>query len=680
LIGRVLGHHSPRAVFTDLLAMLPGLLAVAVFVAWSGSDGGYLPTDWYPGALFLLALIAVVAGITWESFEPLPRPVLWALGLLAAFTAWNFLSIAWAQVHGDAWDGANRTLLYLTVFALFAHWPWRRRAAAAILGAFSLGITAVGIAVLLKAALAADPASYFIGGRYAKPMGYTNANTALWMMAFWPALFFASRPESRWLTRGLALAAAGALLELALLPQTTGLLFAAPVVALAYFVFVPGRVRSLAAVLALAAALLALSGPVRDVWPIARAGGDLASAIDDAALAIALSAVALFAVGCAWGLVERRLAFSARTTRRMRGGVAAASAVAAIAGVIALINGIGSPTGWADDRWHDFSRGQAMDARPGGFAGGLGSNRQDFWRVGIDQFVDSPLLGAGSDNFAVDYLKERRTREEPLHPHSLEVRVLGQTGMVGALLFAGFLAAAFLAAARAWSRARADPLARGLIAIAGVVFLYWLAHGSGDWFWEFPALGGPAFAFLGMATGVGVRELRFTPVRRTPRFGSLGGVVLLLALAAGVPAAISYTLPWRSASEVKAALREWEERPAAATDRLSRARKLNILSDRPDLVAGAIAQAQGQPNRARESYARAVSRNGADWYARLQLALFDYGRGRRADALAQLRRARALNPLEPTIALAISRVRAGRRILPESIRLILVARNAQRGL
>ena len=33
---------------------------------------------------------------------------------------------------------------------------------------------------------------------------------------------------------------------------------------------------------------------------------------------------------------------------------------------------------------------------------------------------------------------------------------------------------------------------------AGGAALYWLVHGSADWFWEFAGLGGPAFALLGV--------------------------------------------------------------------------------------------------------------------------------------------------------------------------------------
>ncbi len=52
-------------------------------------------------------------------------PVRIALGALAAYTALSYLSILWAAVPGEAWEGANRTLLYLLVFALFACWRQR---------------------------------------------------------------------------------------------------------------------------------------------------------------------------------------------------------------------------------------------------------------------------------------------------------------------------------------------------------------------------------------------------------------------------------------------------------------------------------------------------------------------------------------------------------------------------
>ena len=77
----------------------------------------------------MLALLAIAVGVLGLRPAAISAPVKVALAALAAYTALSFLSILWADVPGDAWEGANRTLLYLLVFALFACWPPARRAA-----------------------------------------------------------------------------------------------------------------------------------------------------------------------------------------------------------------------------------------------------------------------------------------------------------------------------------------------------------------------------------------------------------------------------------------------------------------------------------------------------------------------------------------------------------------------
>src|SRR6185437_10010781 len=99
------------------------------------------------------------------------------------------------------------------------------------------------------------------------------------------------------------------------------------------------------------------------------------------------------------------------------------------------------------------------------------------------------------------YLTMRRTGEEPSWTHSLELRLLAHTGIVGFLLFGGFLVAAASAAAR--TRRRGDADARLLAAALLMPLVVWLIHGSLDWFWEVPALSGPALGFLGAAGGLG---------------------------------------------------------------------------------------------------------------------------------------------------------------------------------
>ena len=115
-----------------------------------------------------------------------------------------------------------------------------------------------------------------------------------------------------------------------------------------------------------------------------------------------------------------------------------------------------------------------------------------------------PIGGLGQDNFAEYYVPRRRTREEPSWTHSLELRLLAHTGLVGFVLFAAFLVAAVSPRCRCAARRRGG-LDAAVAATALLPFVVWLIHGSVDWFWEVPALTGPALGFLGMAGALGAR-------------------------------------------------------------------------------------------------------------------------------------------------------------------------------
>src|SRR4051812_41743630 len=104
--------------------------AIVALVPLAGAGGGFDATSWYPAALFASGLLLI--GLLSLRAAP-PRPVLIAVAGLTAYALWCYLSIAWAGQQADAWDGANRALLYAVVFALFALWRLRAPAAAAIL-------------------------------------------------------------------------------------------------------------------------------------------------------------------------------------------------------------------------------------------------------------------------------------------------------------------------------------------------------------------------------------------------------------------------------------------------------------------------------------------------------------------------------------------------------------------
>src|SRR6202049_1821185 len=126
---------------------MPALLALALFIVWASDQAGYPLTHWAPGGLIVIALFGLTLAIVALQKDEIPMPVRIALGCLAAYTALSFLSILWAAVPGDAWEGANRTLLYLLVFALFACWRQRGVSGALLLGVWTLAM--IGLAAFV---------------------------------------------------------------------------------------------------------------------------------------------------------------------------------------------------------------------------------------------------------------------------------------------------------------------------------------------------------------------------------------------------------------------------------------------------------------------------------------------------------------------------------------------------
>jgi hypothetical protein len=668
--GRIVGWLA------ETPELIPGVIAIGVFVFWASAQGGIAATDWYPGTLILLGLLVCTAYAYRGQFFRLPRLVAVALGLLALFCAWNFLSIAWADDQGAAWDGANRCLSYLIVFGLFALPPWRPRAAALILGIYTVAITVVGLVVLLKAAGNADPFRYFVAGRFAEPTGYQNANAALFTLSTFPAVFLASRRELPWALRGLMLACAGILFGIALLPQSRGWLIAAPIALIAYLVIVPGLVRSLTVILPLAAAMAGIAAPVLHVFNVSDQAARVGPALDDARSAILIAAAVLFVIGCAIGFADRRIELSPRVALIGNRVVLGGACAAALAGVVVAIAVIGNPVSWASDRWHDFKHGKFEYQTGGGtrLGAGLGSNRYDFWRVSADEFKDHPLAGVGSENFAEDYLRYRHSGEEPSYPHNLPLQIVSETGVIGGLTFGGFLIVALIGLGRI--RVGADStLARGMAGILAVVFLYWFVHSIGDWFWAFVGLSAPIFAWLGMGMRLDAARGALAQPLWARRWVAptvvLSAVALIFTLA-------SLVLPWGAAIDVQRARADWPSDPRTAFDRLDQARQLNFLSAQPDLVQGVIAARLGENRRVRSSFERVLERDPRNWYAELELATLDGTEGRRQEALARLDRVTALNPREPLTATVRNGVLSGKPVTLTELDQDFVARYCQR--
>jgi O-antigen ligase len=681
-----------------VLLTVPGLLIAGVFALLANSDGGVREVDWYPAAVFVILLLTVVVAGSGRALALLPRSARIAIALFGAFVLWSFASIGWADDRGVAWDAADMTLLYFATFTLFAVWPWSPRAAMIVLGAFGVALAAIGWIELSHAAGAFDPTAYLIKQRFSEPVGYPNGNAALFLGAAFPIVLLAARRETPWAARGLLLGSAGVLVDVALLSQSRGSLLAGSILLAVCVAVAPGRVRVLIALATLGAVTLLSVPELLHVYDVASAGGDLGQALGAAGDAATLSFVALFGLGASAGLVERYAELPERIVQRAGQVVAALAIAAALAGVVVVIAKIGNPVSYAQGRWDAFKDSKPLTDRTPGTrltASLDGRSRDEFWSVALREFERRPVGGMGAGNFAVAYSRHRKGFEEPVDPHSLPVRIISQTGIVGAALFLGFLAAAMAALWRV--RRHPDVLRRAVAAAAFVGFTYWFVHSAADWLFAIPAVAGPAFAWLGMAVALGAAPHPGTKValaaeawapgdaaaaaraRASRRVGRLPPRVMIGLLCAGTIAMLAAIVPpWLAASAIDEAAATWRTDPPAAFDLLSRAHGLNPLGDNADLLAGVIASRLGQRARARRAFARAVQRSPSNWYGRQQLGIEEALAGNHREALAQLERAVALDPLEETTRLVLKEVRAKRRPVPEEIRAMLINRVCSR--
>jgi tetratricopeptide (TPR) repeat protein len=667
--SRPVGENAASVVFSAppiarqrrLVLVLPGLIVVAGGLLLAIDDGGFPATVWYPAALFALVLLTIVvlaappAGLR-------PRTLVVGLCAYGLFTALAFASMAWADAPGEAWTAANRIFLYGLALLLVTLQPWNRETGAAAVGLAGFGTALIAVTILVDGVVSGDPSDLFLGGRLAEPAGYLNATANLWLIGFWPCLYFATRRATAGWLRGLGLAAAVVLLQLDVLSQSRGAVIAFAASALVFVILTPRRWPALFA-LGVAIGLTALAfGPLVDVRDAASAA-DLGPALDDAARAIALCAAAAFVLGLLATVVGRRAEpeLERRAWVPRAGNIALAALV--LAGLVAVLAAIGNPSDWVSTRWDDFKNSGYSQVESGRtrFTGGLGSNRYDFYRVALDQFEEKPLLGVGGDNFADAYLLHRRTSEAPRHPHSLAFRVLSQYGLVGALLFVAFLGAMLAAVLRA--RRLSGPDGAALVAGAFGAFAAFFFHALVDWLWAFPALGVLAFAMLGVAARIDDRADGLSAARGRALPLPARVVIAVLVIAG----AVSLAIPGIAARYTTSAYEDFQQDPATALDRLDRAADLNPLSDEPLVAEGVIEQRLGRPAQAVSPLREAIDRRPGNWFSHLELGLALAETGHPRAALESLREASRLNPRQPLAAEIYRMIRSGRKIDAEAV-------------
>lgn len=649
---------------------IPCLAVLPLLAWWSADQAGSSVTRWAPGALAVLVLLAIAFLTVPNTWSRVPRLVLAAAALLLASTAWSFATIGWADDRGAALEGADRGLLYLALFCLFALWRQRTQTATVLVTAWTFIVIAIALVAALRLPGAAHPQDLFLDDRLSFPAGYPNASAATFAMAIWPAIVLAASARVPIAVRAACAGGAVLCIDLALLAQSRGALIAMPATGLLTLALVPGRLRTLAALLPVAAGVGLSARATLHVSDVLQrvSGLPAEQTIATAGRHILLGGVVAAAIVAAFAAVERHRPPRRVTRERIavawRAVALAAIAVAVVGGGVAL----GDPVHRVDSAWDSFKGGYKYDPdQTSRLVGGLGSNRYDFYRVALDVFKAHPVVGHGVDGFQQDYLRQGRSTETPRYPHSWELRALSQTGLIGALLLVGALGCAFAAGLRGMRAGSADPdnavlrAATGGAALMGATYL--LVHGSADWFFELAGLGAPLFVLLGLAAGLAPARVVAADATATAgrvRRRRARGPVQLGVVAVGLVASLVLLVPpLLSALDEQAATSFFVARPLDAYQRLHRATDENPFSDRAPLLEGSIALRFGDLARADRAFAQALDRVPDGQYATLQRGAIASARGDRVRARALLARAVQLAPRDPIAREALQVVSSG---------------------
>jgi len=615
-------------------ALLLLALVTALICWWAWESGAYFGVVVLPGTMALLALLAAML-----LFAPWPGrlsgPALVALLSLIGLAAWTAISAAWSPTPAVAISDAQRVVAYAAAFAvgIWICLLLGRRMLLALVPVAAAGAV-VAVATLI-ALWVGDNAVEFLEDdatlRY--PLGYRNAVAAFFGIAMLPMLVLAAARDLDWRARCVLVGSATLAMELAVLSQSRGAVFALAGAVAVLFLAHPARLRLLG-YLALAMVPAALALPwLLDVFQ-AEGGATAASIppLHSACGAMAISSGVSAALGlvlCRWEPLP-----SPRARRAIERALLGALALAVVVAAVGIARLDGGPVGFVNDRLDDLSEGSPdLTGEQSRFGLDLRTGRGDIWRVAIDDFKASPVVGEGGGGFRATYLLEREsdaTAVQPEDPHSVELLMLAELGIPGLLLFAGFLVGGVWAVLRA---RRLGPSAAALAAAALSALTYWLFHASVEWFWHYPAITLPVSFALGAACA---------PALLRPAGPPRPGWRVGLAAVVGV-AAISMVPFFLSDRYTREALETWRtDLPKAYSD-LSRAADLNPLSDHPLLAEASIAESAGEPQQALAALSRAQERTPTEWTLYFLEARVLEGRDPAA-ARRAIRQARELNP------------------------------------
>ena len=247
-----------------------------------------------------------------------------------------------------------------------------------------------------------------------------------------------------------------------------------------------------------------------------------------------------------------------------------------------------------------------------------------------------PLAGTGPGTFRYWWDRDGDSQGAVQDAHSLYLQTLGELGIVGIALLAGFLVLDARGRHPGRARRRRGP-GRAAAALAGCVAFCVTA--AVDWVWQIPVL---PVAFLLLASSLAL-------ARAGPR--PEGAPALALPLRIGlsvvaIAAIAAISIPVASTSLVRESEADAREGDLpAALDAAGAAQHAQPSAASPRVQRALVLETAGEPAPAAEAARGATERESTNWRTWLVLSRIEAERGRAEAALAAYRRAKSLNPL-----------------------------------
>jgi hypothetical protein len=612
--------------------------APTVYLALSGGGYDIVARSEIGIVVWWLMLLGALAGV-------LPRTrftaTTWtALLLLAAFLAWTWSAVGWSESQEQTRAEACRVATYLG-FLVLALALVSRGSVRSLLSGLACAIGLVSALAVLSRLMpqwfpADSAAQFYATPRLRYPFDYSDGVGEFAALGL-PLLLYVATSARTLAGRALGAAALPVVVLGLGLTVSRGGILAALVGVIVFYALIPDRLPRLATGLVAAAGgaavmleLLHLAG-VRDASKMAAPAGQRHSML----LVLVLVCLAVGVAQIGFTLAARRFQRPRRliVSRRGAEGIAVLLLAAVAAAVIVVI-----ATGTDNRLWQEFKRPNSAAAgnQYSRLLSIAGSHRYQYWQVAVAAFHTSPWKGIGPGTFQFYWSQHNSLAEFVRNAHSLWIETLAELGIIGLALIGGFFVLALVAGTRRALGALAPERLAIATAVAGVAAF--CAAAAFDWVWQIGVM--PLIAMLLIAAALGgdaERETIRPGRRRLVTQAALVVVALVAVWAIVVP--LSATVEVRSsqaaalAGHFRTALSDAATaqtiEPAAASPRLQRALILEQVGD--------IASAS-------QAIAQAETRERTNWRIWLVATRIATESDRPALALADYRRARALDP------------------------------------